>query len=241
MGFGTAADLITKKCYQKDSGDSILKMFVHLTKGIKWLHERRDPIIHRDIKPANCLFDAHGKQAKIGDLGCAVLSSQTRFAGIMGTQGYMAPEIQSRCSYGAPSDIYSLGVTFRQLLRGTNKGGRNIFNDNTRVKLLNRLVETMMSHNSNARPTAKKVCEVLELIKTKSYVNAGQNLGVNVQPQQQGFHFGGNAQPQQQGFHFGGKAKPQQQGFPHFGGNAQPQQLWGRQPGLQDGVLDFEL
>merc|ERR1711964_557433 len=180
----------------------------HLSRGVQWLHERS--IIHRDIKPANCLFDAKGEKAIIGDLGCAIRSSQAGSVGTMGTRGYMAPEIQSGC-YGPPSDIYSLGVTFKQLLEGTNKAKRNIFDD-IRVTLLTRLTNAMTLHNPEHRPTAKQVCRVLQLIGQKNYAKAGQKLGVNVQPQQQ------------QVYH------PQHQ--PLWGGQ------WQLQP--QDGLLDFQ-
>merc|ERR1711964_172259 len=194
----------------------------HLSRGVQWLHERS--IIHRDIKPANCLFDAKGEKAIIGDLGCAIRSSQAGSVGTMGTRGYMAPEIQSGC-YGPSSDIYSLGVTFKQLLEGTNKAKRNIFDD-IRVTLLTRLTNAMTLHNPEHRPTAKQVCRVLQLIGQKNYAKAGQKLGVNVQPQQQQVYH-----PQQPVYH------PQQPVY-----HPQHQPLWGGQWQLQpqDGLLDFQ-
>ena len=75
--------------------------------------------IHRDIKPANLILCPDGA-VKILDFGLARLlaHSQYRAATRVGSVAYMAPE-QFSGSTGMTADLWSLGVTFYQLLTNT--------------------------------------------------------------------------------------------------------------------------
>ena len=66
-------------------------------------------IIHRDIKPENILVSDRG-EFKLGDFGIAKVSEKTATGTLIGTTGYMAPEVANRWHYGAQADIYSLGM-----------------------------------------------------------------------------------------------------------------------------------
>jgi len=77
-------------------------------------------LIHRDIKPDNILIDKFD-EVKILDFGLAKIesvSTLTKSGEILGTALYMAPEqIQGKeCTF--LSDIYSLGITFYEMLKG---------------------------------------------------------------------------------------------------------------------------
>jgi serine/threonine protein kinase len=80
-------------------------------------------IIHRDIKPANILLDTKGR-LKITDFGIAkVMGEQTGMAMTQsgfhpGTVEYMSPEQLLGLEIDARSDLYSLGVTFYEILTG---------------------------------------------------------------------------------------------------------------------------
>ena len=80
-------------------------------------------IVHRDIKPENILVTKKG-EVKVADFGLAQLHDQSdetapeREGTTMGTPLYMSPEQVSGKELDPRSDIYSLGVTFYQLLCG---------------------------------------------------------------------------------------------------------------------------
>ncbi|KAA5543238.1 serine/threonine protein kinase [Roseiconus nitratireducens] len=88
-------------------------------------HAHQFGLIHRDIKPSNLMLTPAGR-VKVLDLGLAQLnqpftqSSELTVDGLrMGTLKYMPPEQFDDChSVGATCDIYSLGVTLFELLRG---------------------------------------------------------------------------------------------------------------------------
>lgn len=78
-------------------------------------------IIHRDIKPDNILVINEG-EIRLGDFGVAVLPGEKASLNDLrtgvGTMNYMAPEVLEGTGYEKRSDIYSLGVTFYELLTG---------------------------------------------------------------------------------------------------------------------------
>ncbi len=91
---------------------------LHVASGLK--------IAHRDIKPDNIMFTSRG-EVKLADLGIArhygSLSSSSDNSSshdyIVGTPAYLAPEqIRDPEVYDIRSDIYSLGVTFYEMVTG---------------------------------------------------------------------------------------------------------------------------
>ena len=83
-------------------------------------------IIHRDIKPSNIMVEDNSN-VRLMDLGIARMSGGNKFSqsGFIGTPQYAAPEQITRdgnstIPINAATDIYSLGVTFYELLTGIN-------------------------------------------------------------------------------------------------------------------------
>jgi len=94
-------------------------------------YAHRQNIIHRDIKPSNILYRADTEEVKVTDFGVAriVDSSRTNTGDILGSPLYMSPEQLKGEKVSEQSDIYSLGVTFYQLLSGELPfNGENIAN-----------------------------------------------------------------------------------------------------------------
>ncbi|WP_052460394.1 Stk1 family PASTA domain-containing Ser/Thr kinase [Microbacterium gorillae] len=79
----------------------------------------RAGIVHRDVKPENVLLAEDGR-IKIGDFGLARATTANTATGqqLMGTIAYLAPELVTRGTADARSDIYALGIMLYEMLVG---------------------------------------------------------------------------------------------------------------------------
>ncbi|WP_437850545.1 AAA family ATPase [Sorangium sp. So ce363] len=97
---------------------------LRLAAALAEVHRRH--VIHKDIKPQNLLYNPDTGEVKITDLGIASLSAReaqelAHDGLIEGTLAYMAPEQTGRMNRRVDerTDLYSLGVTFYEMLTGT--------------------------------------------------------------------------------------------------------------------------
>ncbi len=100
-----------------------LRLAIALSGALARVH--RHGLIHRDIKPANVLVDSATGQVRLMGFGIASRVPRERQAPeppefIAGTLAYMAPEQTGRMnrSMDSRSDLYSLGITFYEMLTG---------------------------------------------------------------------------------------------------------------------------
>src|SRR6266404_9086478 len=101
----------------------LLRFAVGLAAALGKLHQQG--LIHKDIKPANILVDSASGAVWLTGFGIASRLPRERQSAeapemIAGTLAYMAPEQTGRMnrSIDSRSDLYSLGVTFYEMLTG---------------------------------------------------------------------------------------------------------------------------
>ena len=98
---------------------TVLSLFAHCAEALATAH--KENILHRDIKPANILVDSATMTAKVADFGLARFRQSTEFTLnglISGSPPYMSPEQAKGETLDARSDIFSLGVSFYEMLCG---------------------------------------------------------------------------------------------------------------------------
>ena len=97
---------------------TVLDITARVAEALHYAH--RQNVIHRDIKPANIMFDPDSNALKITDFGIARLTDggSTKTGIVLGTPSFMSPEQLEGRRLDGRSDLFSLGVTFYQLLCG---------------------------------------------------------------------------------------------------------------------------
>jgi PAS domain S-box-containing protein len=103
---------------------TFLRIAIPLAAALGQVHARG--LIHKDVKPANVLVDMATGRVRLTGFGIASRMPREHQAPgppevIAGTLAYMAPEQTGRMnrSVDLRSDLYSLGVTFYEMLTGT--------------------------------------------------------------------------------------------------------------------------
>jgi serine/threonine protein kinase len=118
-------------------------------------------LVHRDIKPSNIIVDSAGR-AKIADFGIAHMAQATAQLTMdgqfLGTPQYMSPEQCEGKPVDGRSDIYSLGVTFYEMLTG-----RSPYDADTPASILVKISRGELKPIQDAVPTMpKNICDIVE-------------------------------------------------------------------------------
>jgi eukaryotic-like serine/threonine-protein kinase len=110
-----------RECFEQRVPFSISEVVSHVSQllaALQYAHERG--VWHRDIKPANILITGAG-QIKVTDFGIARVESSmlTQVGAIMGTPGFIAPEMYLGDTFDHRVDLFATGVVLYQLLVGS--------------------------------------------------------------------------------------------------------------------------
>ena len=141
-------------------------------------HAHDAGIVHRDLKPENVLFTDDG-QPKVADFGLAKAQDAadqglTHTGIILGTPGYLAPEVIRGEPAGSASDVYALGVMLHEMLLGERLFGTGSYPDilerqltlkpdKTRLAMLGApadvadIIAACLDQKARPRPTAHRV------------------------------------------------------------------------------------
>ncbi|GJX81319.1 probable leucine-rich repeat receptor-like protein kinase [Tanacetum coccineum] len=151
-------------------------------------HDCTPPIIHRDISGANILLDSdYG--AHISDFGTAKLLKldSSNWTAVVGTYGYIAPELAYTMVATEKCDVFSFGVVALEVIMGkhpgelisslptlstddlllANVGDRRIPRPSSLVEKLAHSIlnvsRACLNYNPQERPTMRQVTELLSV------------------------------------------------------------------------------
>ena len=123
---------------------------VHVCRALEYAHKQVPPVVHRDIKPGNVMVTDEGVVVVV-DFGIARLGEGTRSQSsgmLIGTLGYMSPQLFRNSAADARSDIWATGVMFYELL-----AYRRPFEGDNAAALMSSIILEKPRSLSEAAPT----------------------------------------------------------------------------------------
>jgi len=169
--FGSAREFVSQLRWQPEK---IAALLVHAAAGIKSIHAVGG--VHRDLKPDNLLVTLTDKGnliMKINDFGLVRLPANyaTPFMtfNLVGTPGYIAPEVLAGEPFTQAADIFSFGVTIHELFTSIRPaaGTQSL----SCPQPLTALVTRMLATDPRRRPTidevGKELSQAAQVMKTE--------------------------------------------------------------------------
>uniref|UniRef100_A0A7N0TQF7 non-specific serine/threonine protein kinase n=1 Tax=Kalanchoe fedtschenkoi TaxID=63787 RepID=A0A7N0TQF7_KALFE len=98
-----------------------MRVLKDVATGILYLHEGwENKVLHRDIKASNVLLDKE-MNGRLGDFGLARMHGHEQVPNttrVVGTIGYLAPEVIKRGRFSTQSDVFGFGILILEVLCG---------------------------------------------------------------------------------------------------------------------------
>lgn len=92
--------------------ERVMEIALDIAKALESVHNAG--VVHCDVKPDNFFISPEGIY-KLGDFN--ISGYQGRERSISGSHGYTAPEVRTCMTYDLRSDIYSYGISMKQLIK----------------------------------------------------------------------------------------------------------------------------
>ncbi|GER36461.1 lectin protein kinase [Striga asiatica] len=118
---------LDKRVFECDDFGKILsfeeriRILKQIASGVSYLHhEWESTVLHRDIKSSNVLLDKQ-MNAKLGDFGLARIHNHDKAddpTRVVGTIGYLAPEVVKNGKVSTKTDVFSYGVLILEVICG---------------------------------------------------------------------------------------------------------------------------
>lgn len=175
---------------QKIKEDFLWHIFLQCLEGLTYIHNQG--IIHRDIKLGNIFIDDK-ENIKIGNFEIASVIDKNQiksftddpqmqkelilnYGNVIGTENYMAPEVENQEHYDQKADVYSLGICFYCLcyynlpyINGHNMD--ELKNDNFYSNELKEIFCKMIQEDPKIRPTSNEIYTKFKNLYTQKYGN----------------------------------------------------------------------
>ncbi|KAL6909872.1 hypothetical protein ACP4OV_001531 [Aristida adscensionis] len=117
---------LDKYLYSEDNKPTLdwaqrIQIIKGVASGLFYLHERWEKVvIHRDIKASNVLLDSE-MNGRLGDFGLARLydhGTDPQTTHVVGTMGYLAPELGRTGNASPITDVYAFGIFILEVICG---------------------------------------------------------------------------------------------------------------------------
>jgi len=148
-----------------------------IAKGLSALHEAK--MIHRDLACRNCLMKANGT-VLIADYGLSKMKESYIVGNSKFAWPWAGPEVFSGGSFSAKSDVYSLGVTFWEMLTGgkipyhnerktqdftavqlkVKRGDLKLIVPSNAQKKCSEITKACLAFDASERPTSEKLAKI---------------------------------------------------------------------------------
>lgn len=171
---------LRKKNKKRATFERAVKFSLQITEAVRYLHSKR--IMHRDLKPENIFMSNDFNTVYLGDFGFKRHMEHSSASTVLGTLGYLAPEVAAQQKYSWKADIYSLGCVMYEIIT-LNLGINHNFQALSRKEqyfneikseimeayhnqALTDLIVRMLDTKPDERPTAEQVVmELREILK----------------------------------------------------------------------------